>query len=120
MGWLTKIFGALSPRSDWPPGKSPAELLSAGGVLIDVRSKAEFAAGHIEGALWLPLDRIQREIAAAVPDRDRTLILYCRSGARSGRARSAIARLGYHNALNGGGIRSLAAALGRPITKPRR
>lgn len=80
MSWLAKILRASCFRFNPPAGKSLVEMLSAGAVLVDVRSAGEFAAGHIEGALWLPLDRIHLDIATAVPTQNQPLILYCRSG----------------------------------------
>lgn len=115
MSWLAKILGASCSRPKQPTGKSPLELLSAGAVLIDVRSAGEFGAGHIEGALWLPLERVHLDIANVVPSFNQPLILYCRSGARSGRACAIVAQMGYDNATNGGGIGALAQALDRPV-----
>lgn len=120
MGFLSKILQAFFSRFEAAPGESAAELVSAGAVLVDVRTEGEFAAGHIEGALWLPLDRLERDIARAIPDPARPLILYCRSGARSGHACTLVSRLGYGKATNGGGYRALAASLNRPIVTGRR
>jgi phage shock protein E len=86
-------------------------------VLIDVRSTSEFNAGHIEGALSLPLDRLQQDIHAAVPDKATPLVLYCLSGARSGHAGAVVVQMGYRNARNGGGIGTLALSLGRPVVR---
>jgi len=96
----------------------PSSSLPAGTVLIDVRSTGEFNSGHIEGAVCLPLDRIQHDITSVVPDKATPLLLYCRSGARSGRACEIVARLGYRSNRNGGGIGSLALSLGRRVTRP--
>ena len=115
MSWLAKILRASCFRFNPPAGKSPAEMLSAGAVLVDVRSAGEFAAGHIEGALWLPLDRIHLDIATAVPTQNQPLILYCRSGARSQRACNIVEQMGYSNAINGGGVGALSKLLDRPI-----
>jgi len=93
--------------------------LPAGTVLVDVRSQAEFDSGHLEGAVLLPLDRLLADIERLIPDRATPLVLYCRSGARSGRACAVLAQMGYAEASNGGGIGSLALRLNRAIT-PRR
>lgn len=62
--------------------------MSEGALLLDVRTPAEFAAGAPVGALDIPV----QELAARVEElpRDRTIIAYCRSGARSA---AAVARL---------------------------
>ena len=72
-------------------------------VLIDVRDEDEFAAGHIPGAICIPLERIE-ETADRLPERDAPLLLYCRSGRRSGLAEQALRERGYTNAVNIGGI----------------
>lgn len=74
-----------------------------GAVLIDVRTPEEFTSGHIEGAYNIPLDRIDRTLQI-VQDKNTPLYLYCRSGARSGRACSYLQSEGYTNAVNIGGI----------------
>lgn len=65
-----------------------AALLERGeAILVDVREPAEFAAGHIPGAVNLPLSRFSPE---ALPARDgRVLILSCAAGGRSARAMAA-------------------------------
>lgn len=92
-------------------------LLSPDTVLIDVRSPGEFASGHLDGALNLPLDQLQQRIASAVPDPNRDLLLYCASGARSAFGCSVLHQLGYHQARNGGGIGMLAMSLQRPVRR---
>ena len=73
-----------------------------GAVLIDVRTPDEFAEGHIEGAVNIPLDRIGH--ARVAPTTAAPLFVYCASGARSGSACQALARMGYTSTQNIGGI----------------
>ena len=58
--------------------------ISKGAVIIDVREADEFVAGHIEGAITLPLSTIT-DTYNKIPT-DQTIIVNCRSGARSARA----------------------------------
>ena len=109
MGWIQGLMGAAQPPA--------APALPDDAVLIDVRSQGEFMSGHIEGALCLPLDRIQAGIAEVAPDLRTPLVLYCASGARSGRAREIVLRLGYTQVANGGGVGALALRLNRPIAR---
>ena len=51
-------------------------------VLLDVRSKEEYAAGHIPGSINIPLDRIG-EAAGQIPDKKTEIFVYCLRGARS-------------------------------------
>src|SRR5436190_10301313 len=90
------------------PEISPAEAQArhrAGATLIDVREQVEWDAGHIAGALFIPLGQLDQEIATTVPDKDTEIILHCRSGARSGRGTAQLLNLGYTNVVNlAGGI----------------
>ena len=72
-------------------------------VLLDVRTKEEYAERKIEGSVNLPLDEIQR-ITDVVPDKSTPVFLHCRSGKRSGRAQKILTSIGYANAVNIGGI----------------
>ena len=76
---------------------------TAGAVLLDVRTEAEYREGHIPGSQNLPLQEIDR-VGETVGEKDTPLFVYCRSGARSGQAVEALKRMGYHNAKNIGGI----------------
>ncbi len=71
--------------------------------LIDVRSKEEYRDGHIPGSLHLPLDLISN-IGRLVPEKDARLFVYCLSGGRSRLACTQLARLGYSDVTNIGGI----------------
>lgn len=86
-------------------------------VLIDVRTEGEFAAGHLHGAHLLPLDRFTEGIEALVPHKQQPVVVYCRSGARSGAAVNWMHQHGYTQARNGGGIGTLALELQCPIDR---
>ncbi len=78
---------------------------AAGATLIDVREQVEWDAGRIPGALFIPQGVLLDQIEAAVPNRDEEIVLYCRSGARSGRMTAALQQAGYTNVVNmAGGI----------------
>jgi sulfur-carrier protein adenylyltransferase/sulfurtransferase len=83
---------------------SPAEAASeidAGGVaLIDTREPHEYEEVHIEGGRLVPPGILPDEIAGVVPDRSQRVLLYCRSGNRSGKAAEEMVRLGYENVAN--------------------
>jgi sulfur-carrier protein adenylyltransferase/sulfurtransferase len=68
--------------------------------VIDVREPAEWEAGHVAGATLLPLGEVMERIDDVVPDRRTPLLLHCAVGARSGRAATRLARLGYTNVVN--------------------
>ena len=78
-----------------------------GAVLVDVREAEEFAAGHIPGAVNLPLSRIK---TVALP-KETPLFLYCLRGARSLRAVGVLKRMGYTNLRSIGGINTYKGEL---------
>jgi len=81
-----------------PPGVvdgATAQRLQARGVtVLDVRTPMEFEAGHVPGAVNIPYDQVAARIAELGP-RDRPVLLYCRTGRRSGIAAAELARLGF-------------------------
>ena len=74
-------------------------------IILDVREQSEYNSGHIPGAVLLPVGTIdEATAAAAIPAKDSTVLVYCRSGNRSKTAASALAELGYTNLYEFGGI----------------
>jgi rhodanese-related sulfurtransferase len=63
------------------PAKTAAELISGGAQVVDVRGDDEHAAGHVEGAVHIRLDRLTEQTAGL--DRARPVVFYCRAGNRS-------------------------------------
>ena len=82
------------------------EMMDAGDVVIlDVREQYEYDAGHITGAVLLPVGSITEDAAAAVIDDLETVVLvYCRSGNRSKTASQVLVDIGYTNVYEFGGI----------------
>ena len=74
------------------------ELLAKGAQLIDVRSTMEFAQGALNGAIILPIDSFQHNMDSI--DQSKPVLLYCRSGARSGMVKNFLDSLGYQNVYN--------------------
>lgn len=74
-------------------------------IILDVREQSEYDSGHIPGAVLLPVGSIDQDTAAVViPDKDSTVLVYCRSGNRSKTASAALAELGYTAVYEFGGI----------------
>ena len=69
------------------------EMVAAGAQLIDVRADHEWEAGHLPGATHIALPELAAR--AAEIDKDRPVILYCRTGNRSDMATTALAEAGY-------------------------
>ena len=86
-------------------------------LVIDVRSSGEYASGHVQGAINLPLDRLEQEIGRVAPDKSVPVLMYCLSGGRSGGACQLMHQLGYRQVVNGGSVGAVALKLNRPIER---
>ena len=75
-----------------------------GYIILDVRTKEEFAEGHIPGAICVPNETISDEMPEELPEKDQLILVYCRSGNRSKQASKKLAELGYTNIKEFGGI----------------
>lgn len=73
-------------------------------IILDVRSKEEYDEGHIDGAVLLPVDNIKDEAGPVIGGKNKTILVYCRSGNRSSLAASRLASLGYTDIRDFGGI----------------
>ena len=73
-------------------------------IILDVRTVAEFAEEHIPGAINIPNETIGTETIPELPDKDQRILVYCRSGNRSKQASEKLAKLGYTNVFEFGGI----------------
>ena len=73
-------------------------------LIVDVRRPDEFAEGHIAGAVNVPNETIEDEAPEALPDKEQTLLIYCRSGNRSKEASQKLADMGYTKVYEFGGI----------------
>ncbi len=86
-----------------------AMLVDKGGLVIDVRTASEYDTGHIKGSKNIPLDRLRNEITR-LKQLNVPIITVCRSGNRSGMAKSLLTGAGVE-AYNGGPWNSLAHKL---------
>jgi len=73
-------------------------------IILDVRTQEEYNEGHIANAVLLPNDQIGDKASDVLPDKDQMILIYCRSGNRSGQALEKLAELGYTQLYDFGGI----------------
>lgn len=73
-------------------------------AIVDVRDEDELVDGYIENSLLIPLDQIEEEVEKKITDKDKMILVYCRSGRRSAIACSIMDNLGYKNVCDFGGI----------------
>ncbi|TBW28664.1 rhodanese-like domain-containing protein [Gramella sp. KN1008] len=96
---LKKLFGT-APRVNY------RELLENNGIIVDVRTKNEYAMGHIKGSRNIPLNSLPNNLGK-FKKKDQPIITCCASGMRSGTARRIFKDQGYTNVHNGGSWRGL-------------
>lgn len=80
------------------------DTMDGTGVILDVRTAAEYAEGHIKGAINIPNEEIGADEITDLPDKNQIIYVYCRSGNRSKQAAAKLVDLGYTNIIEIGGI----------------
>lgn len=81
------------------------KIINENAVLVDVRTQEEYDDGHIRGAVLLTLDNINDSNASKIiSDKDKVIIVYCRSGNRSHQAVLKLNDLGYKNVYDLGAM----------------
>lgn len=109
--WLTLVLATFSlsahaasiekdPQHAW-------QMVKQGAVVIDVRTAEEFASGHLENAINIPFQQIVAGANHYKLAKDTPIMLYCRSGNRSGKANQMLIQQGYTQTYNGGGYQTL-------------
>ncbi|WP_394126621.1 rhodanese-like domain-containing protein [Vibrio hepatarius] len=78
------------------------EWIEQGALVVDVRTPQEFADGHLDNAKNYPLSALDKYFANI--DKDAQIVLYCRSGNRSGKAFQYLTAQGFTNLHNAGGL----------------
>jgi len=87
--------------------KNALQQVREGALLLDVRTGWEYAFGALPRAVHMPYDEISYRVNELPADKNRTLVVYCRSGRRSAIARAALLKLGYLHVLDAGGYSDL-------------
>src|SRR5579864_6155191 len=112
---------------EWTPGQVNEALASqheAGRnnqeiVLVDVREKLEWNDGYIPGAIHVPRGYLELQIEEAVPDKSKTVVLYCAGGVRSLMAGQTLKQMGYENVISMSGGYGQWKGSGLPFVQPR-
>lgn len=105
---LMAMFGLLKIFAQNPgPALTKEDLKNA--FLVDVRTPSEFVDGSVPGAVNIPLD----QVAARLKEfrNKEKVVVFCRSGSRSARAKEILESHGIKNVINGGGWQNVANAL---------
>ncbi len=96
------------------PAAQP-EALDPAAVVIDVRTPAEYAAGHLEGSVNIDVQSPDFESQVERLDPEGAYYIYCRTGSRAGQAIERMTALGFTDLVNGGSVESASGATGIPI-----
>ena len=86
-----------------------AKTTTIGPLIVDVRTPMEFKMGAVPGAILIPLDDLPDQADRLIGNKDRKVILYCASGARSAYGERVLRKLGFTNVENGGGVHDMMA-----------
>lgn len=104
MNSIKQLLG-FGPKVDY------AQLVKDGAVILDVRSKGEYAGGHIRGSINISLDTLTSNLSK-LKDKNKPIITCCASGMRSASAKNILQSNGYTQVHNGGGWYGLQNKIG--------
>ncbi|HLL78667.1 MAG TPA: molybdopterin-synthase adenylyltransferase MoeB [Ktedonobacteraceae bacterium] len=107
-----QVNEALANQHEAAPGEQEI-------VLVDVREKHEWNDGYIPGAIHVPRGFLELQIEEAVPDKSKTVVLYCAGGVRSLMAGNTLKQMGYENAISMSGGFGQWKGNGLPFVQPR-
>jgi phage shock protein E len=90
----------LHGQSNQISSEAAQAYLKNGALVIDVRTPAEFNAGHLPNAINIPLQQIESGAPLPLKDKKQVLLLHCQGGMRSAKATKLLSDMGYVNVFN--------------------
>jgi phage shock protein E len=103
-------------RSGQVSTKEAADYLRQGAMVVDVRTPHEFNSGHLSQAFNIPLDDLEGLLPERVKDKNRIILVHCRTGMRSRKAKERLRQIGYKNVFDMGSYeRAFKIASGRTL-----
>jgi rhodanese-related sulfurtransferase len=103
MSFFSALFGAKD-------NSKLKQAIEEGAFLVDVRSPGEFASGSVKGAVNIPLDKVGSQLAKFKGKKN--IVVFCRSGNRSGQAQGILEQNGFQNVINGGTVDNVGQCIG--------
>ncbi len=94
------LAGCSSPVASVTPNEAATMFSGKKAVIVDVRENDEWNAGHIEGAIHIPLAQVETRLSELAQYKDSPVILQCRSGKRSAKATTTLINAGFTQAYN--------------------
>lgn len=107
MGITALTYAGSDQQEQQPPQQRAWRLIDDGALLIDVRSRQEYEAGHLDNSINIEYDEVEKLAETIGEDKQREVVVYCRSGKRSGLAKESLEQYGYKNIHNGIGYEGL-------------
>jgi phage shock protein E len=89
--------GSIADRSEIK------KWITDGALIVDVRTPEEFSSGNYKGSINIPLGDMEKNLIR-FGNKEQKIVVYCRTGNRSGKAKEILEKNGYKNILNGGGL----------------
>lgn len=97
------LFNQLFGNSQ---GADLTGIIKEGAFIVDVRTPGEFASGHANGSVNIPLDQLPQQLSKF--KNEKNIIVCCQSGGRSGQAKIVLEKNGIANVINGGSWNNVA------------
>ncbi len=110
--WIWIVVGVLVGMAGFRlasagrKGDMAKEKIKQGATIVDVRTPAEYAAGHFEGATNIPVHELQGRLGE-LGDKRKPIVVYCASGMRSASAAQILAAAGFTDVVNAGALGNL-------------
>ncbi len=82
------------------------EKIEQGALVVDVRTTGEYQSGHYPGAVNIPVDEVAKRLSE-FGAKEKSVIVYCASGGRSGSAKSYLESMGFLDVSNAGGLSNM-------------
>ena len=108
--------GPAGSTTTTPTSTTGATSIAADSVIVDVRTPAEFAEGHLAGAVNLDVQSATFAQDIALLPTDGAYVVYCRSGNRSAQAAAQMQSAGFTNVMDAGSLQDAAQTTGLDIT----
>lgn len=101
---IAAVFSAFFyMKNDIASPSEVKEWINSGALIVDVRTPDEFASAQFHGAINIPLSELDKNLQL-FGDKEMKIVVYCRTGNRSGQAKNILEKNGFTNVINGGGL----------------
>lgn len=96
---MARRYAIAIARMTQKPNAEARQWVADGATLLDVRTPAEFAQGHLPGALNIPVQELPQRVGE-LPDAERPVVVYCAMGGRSASAAALLKKAGFSRVLD--------------------